>query len=241
MNYLHLITSILFTSICLTTLYSQGVVEQSIYQVSFSDTTEIDYGNYFEQQTSVDSLSSLYQNYHEFALEVEKIQLKQYNPPIIIDGNIRIISLQNSDVVKLVPNDSTEEYGFAFEKTLVDGKYYLFRVQWFEGNNYLLLDADNGSKTYCIGKVIESPGKQFLVSYNCDIDAHYSGNGLQLFSYNKESGLKEIWSHDNNQGVEKLKWISENAFVVFNIEYKGGNNEIILFRHKKVTINKFPN
>ena len=105
----------------------------------------------------------------------------------------------------------------------------------------MLLDADNGSKTYCIGKVIESPGKQFLVSYNCDIDAHYSGNGLQIFSYNKNNGLKEIWSHDNNQGVEKLKWISENAFVVYNIEYKGENNEIILFRHKKVTINKSPN
>ncbi len=197
------------------TAYSQSLQnkfenEKCIFEFNICDSTY--FPDYFEDQDKIDSISKCYDNRHREALAVEKYQLNKYHLPIKIEGNNRIVSLQNNNKINLIPNDTFGEAEYTFEKRF--GIYYLFRIQWFEGNNYCLLNSKTGQKTFTIGRVYFSKSGKYLISINDDIEAGYSENGFQLFQIDKTGDVNEVCRFSPDWAPEKIKWIDDKTLMV---------------------------
>ena len=99
------------------------------------------------------------------------------------------MTLKNGEKLTLSPDPLTEEDGYTFEKLFLNGLYQFYRVQWYEGNNYALVNLKTGKITKTYGRVYINSTNTFLVSINDDIEAGYSANGIQLFFIDSEYNL----------------------------------------------------
>ncbi len=203
--------------------------------IEFSKTDSVDFPDYFDDQKAIDLISKQYGNWHERAIAVEKYQIQLHNLNIIIDSLARIVTLDNGEKLRLTPNITHDEYGYTFEKEFKDNGFLLFRVQWFEGNNYFLLNTMSGEKTYIGGRAYFSPNGKYLIGIEDDIEALYSFNGFQLYSVEKNGHLKLIWQFSPVWGPYKIKWI-DNSSLVTKGYYLNDNWEKVSF-FKSIKIN----
>ncbi len=191
--------------------------------------------DYFEHQRQIDSIANQYDNSEERYRAIETFQIKKFNPPIKIQGRERIVRLQDGTDIILVPDTANDlERTYAFVKEFRQYDFFLFRVQWFEGNNFFLLNTKTGEKTYTIGQVYFNHVGNFLLSINDDIEAGYSGNGFQLFTIGKGRTLSEIWKYDPSWAPEQIKWVNDNTFIVRGYTFATGYK--MIFFYKKITI-----
>jgi hypothetical protein len=237
----HLSILIIIFSISQLT-YSQKI-ENYTYKsdsisIKFTDTNPIDFQYYFDNKKLIDSISEKYGNWYDRAVAVEKYQLKKYNPKVETDNTNRIVTLKNGKKIVLTPDTKREEEGYTYEKSLLDGNLLLFRVQWYEGNEYCVINNLNGNKTYTFGRVYANPAGNLLISINIDIVAGYSSNGFQLFSIDKNYNLKKIWEYELTQwGPRDIKWTSNNTLVVLGNYYEGIDIVNTKNTYKKIEIN----
>ena len=185
------------------------------YLIQFEDCDSVSFDNYFVDQKIIDSISENYSNWHERAEAIEKYQIEKDKVKVTIDDFTRHIILNNGTEITLTPNEMTDEGGFTYEKSFMDETFQLYRVQWGEGNDYLLLNTNTGEKIRTIGRVYFSPSYKHMISMNQDVDAGYSSNGFQLFQLNKNNEFKLLWQYDPLWAPEKIKWISDSELVVF--------------------------
>jgi hypothetical protein len=212
------------------------VVEYKNIIVEFLTTDSTTFPDYFTNQRTIDSISRNYDNFHLLALAIEKNQLDLFRPNIDTNGSSRIVILDNGEETMLSPNELHDEAAYTFEKLFRDKSLLLFRVQWFEGNNYFLLNTKSGEKTYTIGRVYFSLNGKYCISINDDIEASYSANGFQLFSIGENNSLEEIWEYSPNWGPENIKWIDDNTLIAKGYYFHGENWEKKTI-FKKILIN----
>jgi hypothetical protein len=204
--------------------------------IKFFDTDSVSFNDYFEDQKLIDSISKNYSNWHNRAKAIEKYQIDKYNLNIGIDNRNRTLILRNGEKVVLSPNPLNEEAGFAFEKLILNGIFHLYRVQWSEGNNYVLVNTITGKKTYTYGRVFVNSSHNYLVSINDDIEAGYSMNGIQLFHIDKDYNLIELWSYRTEWAPRKIKWNSENELVLSGYYYDESDGWKYKIFYKKIKI-----
>ncbi len=182
------------------------------------DSIKID--GYYEDQLLLDSLTNDILNQHNKYKVVEQHQIEKYQVPIKLDSLNRVITLKNGKEFVLKPNYSKLEGGLSFIKPILN-RYYVFRVQYYEGSGALLLDTETGNKTYVYGeKVFVSPDQKYFISINDDIEAGYSRNGFQLFEVDDQQNLTKIWKLDQlDWGPINIKWLDNDSFVVKEITY----------------------
>ena len=212
--------------------------QNSKYQINVTETDSVDFPAYFEHQYKIDSISNCYSNWHRRALAIENFIIKDCSFDVTIDSISRIVKLQNGKDKILTPNDTIGETGYTYEKEFKELGLLLFRVQWFEGNNYFLLNTKTGKKTYTIGRVFINPSKNLLISINDDIEAGYSDNGFQLFSINEKGILEEQWSFDPGWAPEKIKWIDKATLIVEGYYFPENSNYTKKVFYKLMKINE---
>ena len=203
--------------------------------IDISATDSVTFPDYFDNQQKIDSIIKQFDNRHLEALAIEENQIELYKPEIKIEGVDRVVSLKDGSKIRLSPNEMHDEYGYTFEKAFKDNNFLLFRVQWFEGNNYFLLNTVSGEKTYTFGRVFISPNRKYFISINDDIDVGYSSNGLQLFMVDKKDNLKEIWEHSPSWAPENIKWINNHTLITKGY-YHDEHMEVTYF-YKKIKFN----
>ncbi|GAB7086975.1 hypothetical protein [Marinifilum fragile] len=188
------------------------IIELADWRIEIVDCDSMKIQEYFEDQAVIDSIIQNFSNRHAEAKAIEKYQITKFNIPVRIENQDRIVLLESGRDIRLVANDTLEEAEYTFEKAFED--YYLFRVQWFEGNNYFLLNKLTGEKQYTIGRVFFNKSRELLMSINDDIEAGYSDNGFQLFERNKEKQLNEIWRFDPGWAPEQLMWMDNETLII---------------------------
>ena len=203
--------------------------------VEFTSTNSISFPAYYSNELIIDSISRDFDNSFLAALAIEKNQLDLLKPKIRIDKTDRFVILDNNQEIKLSPDSDSEEAEYTFDKIFKEQRQILFRVQWEEGNNYFLLNSLTGDKTYTIGRVFFSPNNKFLISINGDIEAGYSSNGFQLFSFDRNKNLKEIWNYSPDWGPEEIMWIDNTTLIVKGYYFYGEKWEKKLI-YKKMKI-----
>lgn len=208
------------------------------YKILSNDTDSVNFPDYFKQQDKVDSISKNYGNWYRRALAIEDYLIKDCSVEIEIDSLSRIVRFQNGQKQILTPNYTFDEAGYTYEKEFKDLDLLLFRVQWFEGNNYFLFNTKTGEKTYTIGRVYFNPDNTLLISINDDIDPGYSENGFQLFKIEKNGSLKEIWKFSPSWAPENIKWIDSSNLIVSGYYYSEQEDWKYKRIYKKIMINE---
>ncbi len=136
--------------------------------------------------------------------------------------------------------DSENDEGYTFEHYFDKINYYLLRVQWGEGNCWMLVNRKNGLKKYISGLPYISEDNKRILTINTDLDAGYSFNGLELYSILADS-IKAEFSKETVFGPTSVNWIGENQFLLrreyFKVDTITGNQDKVI-DFKKVTIEK---
>ncbi len=189
------------------------------YTIIATETDSVTFPPYFKHPNEIDSISKIYSNCQMEARAIEEFQLKSYSVNVNVDSKDRIVRLQNGKEIRLSPNYQNGEVEYAFEKEFKDFGFLLFRVQWYEGNDYFLLDTKTGEKKYTIGRTYFSNDKNFVISINNDILAEYSYNGFQLFKIESNGKLNQIWKFSPNWAPENIKWVDNETLIVKGYYY----------------------
>lgn len=129
-------------------------------------------------------------------------------------GDTLLFILPNNGKTMLVDNDADEGYAQykylgqkeGLDQYIVEGRFY----EWFE---YILIDKEAGDTTYIINEPILSPDKKNFIAANCDIEAGFDYNGLQLFSnvdHPKKIAQRELAAW----GPAKIKWLNNTTILI---------------------------
>jgi hypothetical protein len=151
-----------------------------------------------------------------------------------------VLKLGNGKISNFAKWDSENDEGYTFEHYFDKIDYYLLRVQWGEGNCWMLVNRKNGFKKYIGGLPYISLDNKQILTTNMDLEAGYSFNGFELYSILADS-LKTEFSKTTVFGPTDVKWINENEFLLkrehFHVDTLTGNQDNIV-DYKKVTIEK---
>ncbi len=181
------------------------------YVISFQDaksftTTDI-YGDLKHRIDITDSIG----NSHDRAKKIQDyLQLKFSNYFITTDSTI-ILKLANGQLLTFPYWDSNKNEGYNFEHYFKEIDYYLLRVQWGEGNCWLMVNRKNGFKKYISG--LPYIYKDKILTINTDLEAGYSFNGVELYTL-KNDTLKKEFSRETTWGPADVNWINDNQFLV---------------------------
>ena len=98
-------------------------------------------------------------------------------------------------------------------------------VQWYsileakdlgESLTPFLVDIEHGYReTKINGWPVLSPNQKKVVAYNLDITAHYSPNGVAVYSISKDGNLAREYMIDKNEwGVSHAEWASNDLILL---------------------------
>jgi hypothetical protein len=123
---------------------------------------------------------------------------------------------------------------FTYLESCPNIDYWLIKITYYEGGEYMLLDKENGNKMYLWSKPIFSPDKKHFITNSCDLEAGYDANGFQLFEV-KNKNIKECWSKAiTDWGPSEIFWKNDSTLFIeqtrFGHDYsnKISNKEMII-------------
>jgi hypothetical protein len=179
-------------------------------------------------------------NCHKKADKIQEYLKNKFGDCFYTTDSTLVLRLLNNKTEIFPLWDAEKDEGYNFEHYFANIDYYLLRVQWGEGNCWMLVNRKNGFKKYISGLPYISKNKQKILTINSDLEAGYSFNGLELFSIEFDS-LKTEFRKKTIWGPTNVKWINGNQFLIkrehFHVDSLTGiQNNII--DYKTVTIEK---
>lgn len=200
-----------------TVLYlSDTTIRIDKYNLTFEkvDSLEIPelYQDYKERQEIVESND----NSFAAAKALEQYLIKKQGEHFRRSGETLLLNLSKGQTIVLKDNaqEGDEEERYTYENYFPETNAYLIRVQWYEGNNYLLVNRTNGSKKYVIGQIHPSSSGTQLLSVNEDLEAGYSFNGIQLLTKEEETFFTRFTFVAGNWAPVAVKWLDENNLIL---------------------------
>ncbi|MDH5380517.1 MAG: hypothetical protein OEW75_06685 [Cyclobacteriaceae bacterium] len=161
-----------------------------------------------------DSISQLYDNWHQRALALENHLMKEFGDRVKRNEQELYVKLKDGSWFDPKLNPDYEEVAQSFEYYFEKQGLYSIRVQWGEGNGYKLIDESSGEVIDIIGRPFFSPSGKYMISINTDIEAGYSPNGFQLFEVNG-SEIIPIGSYfPNTWGPTVAEWLSDKKLIL---------------------------
>ncbi len=134
-------------------------------------------------------------NWHNRAVKIQAYLTNKFGDYFFTTDTTLVLKLSNEKLETFPLWDEEKEEGYNFEHYFDKIDYYLLRVQWGEGNCWLLVNRKNGFKKFIKGLPYISNDNNQIVSINSDLEAGYSFNGLELFSILTDS-LKTEFSKE---------------------------------------------
>jgi hypothetical protein len=181
-------------------------------------------------------------NWHNRAVKIQSYLADRFRNYFYTTDSTLVLKLADGNILSFANWDSENDEGYTFEHYFNKIEYYLLRVQWGEGNCWMLVNRKNGFKKYISGLPHVSLDNKQILTTNTDLEAGYSFNGLELYSILADS-LKTEFRKETVFGPTAVKWISKNEFLLrrehFHVDTTTGNQDNII-DYKKVIIEKKP-
>jgi len=208
--------------------YDLDSIVMDNYIITFKDAepfaTTDNFGDFEYRKKLTDTLS----NWHDRAKKIQEYLQTKYPKYFSTTDSTLILNLTNGQTLSFPFWDEENEEGFNFEHYYEKIDYYLLRVQWVEGNCWLMINRQNGFKKYINGLPYISNQNDKFLAINVDLEAEYSFNGLELYSVTSDS-LTNEFTHGTTWGPDNIKWINDNQFLVKREYYQGDG-----FNNKKI-------
>lgn len=186
------------------------------------------------------SLTDTIGNWHNRAAKIQAYLIDKLGDYFYTTDSTLVLKLADGKTTSFLKWDNEKDEGYNFEHYFDKIGYYLLRVQWGEGNCWMLVNRQNGFKKYISGLPYISLDNKKILTTNTDLEAGYSFNGLELYSILADS-LKTEFSKETIFGPTDVKWISDNEFLLrrehFHVDTITGNQDDII-DYKRVTIEK---
>lgn len=216
------------------TLHAGGYILTFENTDSFPE-TDI-YGDLGYRKKLTDTLS----NSHNRAQRIQEYLKKEFGDMFFTTDSFVVLRLSTGQTVPLPLWDSERDEGFTFEHYFNNIDYYLLRVQWGEGNCWMLVNRKNGFKKYISGRPYISKNKKSIVTINTDLEAGYSFNGIEYYSVNTDSLTLEF-SKQTEWGPADIQWLDDHSFLMrrahFHVDTVSHQQDNIV-DYKTVTIEK---
>lgn len=179
-------------------------------------------------------------NWHTRAEKIQNYLADKFRDYFFTTDSTLVLKLADGKTTSFLKWDNEKDEGYNFEHYFDKIDYYLLRVQWGEGNCWMLVNRQNGFKKYISGLPYISLDNKQIITTNTDLEAGYSFNGLELYSILADS-LQTEFSKETVFGPTDVKWISQNEFLIrrehFHVDTITGNQDNII-DYKRVTIEK---
>ena len=167
------------------------------------------YGDISYRNKLTDSIG----NYQERAMRIQSYLNDRFGNYFSVKDNRLILKISNGKKMTFPLWDEEKEIGYNFVNYFANIDYYLLRIQFVEGNCWMMINRRNGFKKYISGLPYISKNNKNIITINCDLYAGYSFNGIELFSINKDSITTEF-SKETSWGPTGLKWINKNKVFI---------------------------
>jgi hypothetical protein len=147
------------------------------------------------------------------------------------EGDSLIITLDNGQHKVFVSNshpaqdDSYTEY--TYTGYIPDIKAYGIYCTYYESFEYKLVDQTNGETISTWGPPIISPNKKNFLCVSYDLEARFSANGFQLFTYQNGKIIPVGETELDNWGPGQVKWIDDSSFIAEHITLDSNMAKII--------------
>ena len=206
------------------------VVERIDTILNLSDTTFL-FPNYKVIVTSIDSVAipDLYKdkktredifnqhdNFYEAGKDLEKYLAKTESKHFKREDRNLILSLDNGKTKILKDRNwgGDEDIAYTYQHFFSNINSYLVRIQYYEGEAYLLVNKANGDEVYTIGETYISPSKQKVLAICEDLEAGYTINGLEMIEIKDGKFKKKFIIQGGNWAPVALKWIDDTSVVI---------------------------
>lgn len=157
-------------------------------------------------------------NWHQRARQIENYLSEKGGKYFKRLDSSLLVYLDNGSHITLTDSPIEDEW-FNYESYLSSINSYLIRVQWSEGNNYLLVNKSTGAKKYIIGQAYPSFSGMRILSINEDVFAGFSNNGLEYLINEKDSLISKFIIETGDSAPIKVKWLSETEVILKVISY----------------------
>lgn len=181
------------------------------YVISFQDAEPFARADIYGDLDYRIKLTDSIGNWHNRAKKIQDYLQTKFSDYFTTTDSTLILILANGQYLTFPNWDKNKDEGYNFEHYLKDIDYYLLRVQWEEGNCWLMVNRKNGFKKYLNG--LPYIYKDQFLTINTDLEAGYSFNGIDLYTLANDT-LKVEFSKETTWGPTDIKWINENQFLV---------------------------
>ncbi len=212
------------------------------YLLTFEDTDSFEKTDIYGDLDYRTKLTDTIENFFNKAQTIQTYLTKQFGDYFYVTDTMLVLKLSDGNTInfdryveeKDWDNDGLETY--IFEHYFKNIDYYLLMVQYYEGNDWMLVNRKNGFKKKIHGLPYISRDNKKIIVVNSDIDAGYNFNGIELYTVLADS-LQTEFHRETKWGPIDVKWIDENEFLLKR-EYwhNDGNRKSI--DYKRVNINK---
>ena len=148
----------------------------------------------------------------------ENLSLLQDSSFIKLKDTVYTIKLKNDSSLQLVEL-SNEEYidnyvNYTYAGKLPGTELMVFVCSYYEAYDYLLVNQENGQQTYMWGVPSLSPDRKHILSFNYDLAAAFTPNGIQLYEIGNQ-GLTLVFEKEfDTWGPESPKWVDNNTIYL---------------------------
>jgi len=156
---------------------------------------------------------------------VESNNLRKDSARVKRSGDTLLFMPDNGEIRVLVNNkkDDPDVYcDYMYAGYLPDIHHYLVFGTYYESDDCVLINANNGDITHVWGIPVISPDHKYVICPSVDLVARFNNNGFQLFSYRDNKLIPEGDVQFDKWGPGQTKWLDnstiETEYVVMDSE-----------------------
>ena len=159
-------------------------------------------------------------NFFDKAEKIQTYLINQFEDYFHLTDSTLVLKLANGNTMNFDRYieerdwDNSEFVGYIFEHYFDKIDYYLLKVQYYEGNAWILVNRKNGFTKHIGGLPYISKDNKKIITINSDLYAGYSFNGIELLSILADSLHLEFSVETEKWGPLDVKWINENEFLL---------------------------
>lgn len=184
------------------------------YMLYFSTTDSIPFPPYYTDQKIRDSFWRVFGNSHDAANAVENYLTKRLPEIFTADDSTLTLQLVGGKKLILPKCDEEDMRCYCFEGYFPEIDYILLYVQYYEGSAYALVNRKNGIIRQIQGKPYFSDNYKSFITVNVDMEANYSFNGIEYYTFTADSVVQQFVLGITNWGPAKAKWIDDKNIVL---------------------------
>jgi hypothetical protein len=146
-------------------------------------------------------------------------------------GDSLVITLDNGHQKVFTSNphptqdDSYTEY--TYTGYLPDIKQYGIYGTYYESTDFLLVDQTTGVATHTWGAPIISPDQKYFLCPSYDLEAQFTANGFQLYSY-LNGVITPVGEIElENWGPGQIQWVDNKTFITEHISLDSAMQKVI--------------